>query len=249
MNSMTSNNNQYLNEIQWIEMRRPPLPPYFDVSQRQPHLMRGIPTTTTQQRPKKERKCGFCRCVGHNISNCGHPMRYSIIRTMKRDCDTLSYDRAQLNRYLSNRSLIELKVFAGRFGISVSMDKRTYVLLFTRIFYNDFIKQQLHPLHEIQINYEIINDDDVDVEEKETTEKKEEENICSICFDENIEKTDFIETDCSHKFCGCCVIQMINHNNNKNVLNCPMCRRNINSLTVKNDRHYIELKTILKKDF
>ena len=61
---------------------------------------------------------------------------------------------------------------------------------------------------------------------------------CAICY-ENIECMDLVKLNCNHKFCGSCIKQSLNaHNNMYCGPSCALCRKEIDSFTVKTQEIY-----------
>ncbi len=233
-------------ETAWMETRRrASLPPYFsNILQQETNSSHTPqqPTTTHRMthRRRNPRKCGFCRCVGHNILNCRHPMINEIIIHITADCRAIFHDKDKLTKYLSKRSLTELKIVASSYGMSMSFDKQTYVTCLTRIIHQEFMNIYKHPLHYIEIKFDSI-------ECRNENIMMNDDMCCPICINEITEETHFVNTNCFHKFCGSCVCDMINSNGDKCQLKCPMCRTNVHSLTTYNLIHFNNLKTILKQ--
>lgn len=65
---------------------------------------------------------------------------------------------------------------------------------------------------------------------------------CPLCF-EPVTATDSIVTNCKHSFCGTCIngyATAIKHNTKKP--NCPMCRTNLTTFTIGNQKVYEETR-------
>lgn len=73
---------------------------------------------------------------------------------------------------------------------------------------------------------------DVDVKIEEGVEE------CAICY-ESIECMDLVKLNCNHKFCGSCIKQSLKaHNNMYRGPSCALCRKEMDSFTVKNPEIY-----------
>lgn len=70
----------------------------------------------------------------------------------------------------------------------------------------------------------------------------EEEKLCCICY-ETKEITDISQINCSHKFCGGCLIQHISKNYSNSC--CPLCREKITHITFQDQKYKNDLANII----
>jgi hypothetical protein len=62
--------------------------------------------------------------------------------------------------------------------------------------------------------------------------EEREEQTCCICMEET-EKTNFIELNCLHKFCGLCIKKTLDTYKKTDTPTCPICRQDIINIKVE----------------
>jgi hypothetical protein len=80
---------------------------------------------------------------------------------------------------------------------------------------------------------------------KNTSKEGEEE--CPICYEENIEPKNILETNCCHSFCKNCICHHVDSFKSYKIPTCPLCRTNITSFTVNDECNFVELDKKYKK--
>jgi hypothetical protein len=60
---------------------------------------------------------------------------------------------------------------------------------------------------------------------------------CPICFEEDVTLLDMNTTSCEHSFCHSCIMRHLRRRQD-----CPMCRRQVTTLQVRQSEHYEEVK-------
>lgn len=206
--------------------------------------MRTMPISLLQREtriivPRKERKCGICRITGHTATNCNHPNIQIMAKIIIENCKNMYLNNINyqldppsdiFKNYLNCLTVLHLKIVCKYLGIPVSFNKTTHINVLCLCLYDSFEREFIRNL---SINYISV----IITKPETTPEITELHGMCAICHDENILVNNFVKTNCSHKFCCSCVISIINYNKNKYVLNCPMCRTKITSLTC-DKRHF-----------
>ena len=64
---------------------------------------------------------------------------------------------------------------------------------------------------------------------------------CCICM-ESKENHEICQLNCQHKFCSECIVTLVNRNRNNS--ECPLCRTQIDTITVQTDDHLYNLINI-----
>lgn len=82
--------------------------------------------------------------------------------------------------------------------------------------------------------------------DKNTIEEKEE---CPICYEENIESNDILETNCNHRFCKNCICNYVDSFKSYKVPTCPLCRTDITTFNINDQCHFVELDKKYKKTY
>jgi len=69
-------------------------------------------------------------------------------------------------------------------------------------------------------------------------EETEEQTCCCICMEET-EKTNFIELNCLHNFCGLCIKKTLDTYKKTDIPNCPICRQDIINIKVETNNYQL----------
>ena len=68
---------------------------------------------------------------------------------------------------------------------------------------------------------------------------------CSICIENH--STDFVELNCSHKYCFECIQSYLKHTlcDKTKVPNCALCREKINNITISDEKKVKQMSELL----
>ena len=207
-------------------------------------------------RHRTNRRCGYCREVGHNVTECSSNevvLHSNQLEELMND-PTTTIDR--LHEWLSNKSEALIKVILCKMRLVRFTTHLTHLQLVNIILSRmDQIRVGRNALQNIINNANQIADEyrgelqlprfeitDENVYNKLSITTSEvtnnsEDIICPICF-ENVEQEKICKTNCNHEFCKDCMNKSLRDNIIiKNESGCPLCRSKITHLYISTDSH------------
>lgn len=179
---------------------------------------------------RRERRCSFCRCIGHTIKTCNDEriICFEELCQLKKCEYNLQYDPRQrfalwLVSFANEYSIAPLlKAFAAR---KCHATTRSYIYLcmikIIFYFYGDDLNEETN-YENAKYKINMICDNNVDVSEVLCE--------CAICYDPKI-RNDLVTLNCNHAFCGECIVGIIKNNNKVILPSCALCREPIKSIT------------------
>jgi len=204
--------------------------------------------------------CSYCGNPGHNIRYCTSPE----IRNIEQTIATIYYSLLQqsvllnlneqdteelfVNSLIQRYSLRDLRVLAVTTAgaLASGINKRQYAVIICSLY------KQAYNIIMFQYNYVRNLTADFDaaatVPKKfniapilniEEEEEEEEKAVCecAICLSDGVKLRDSVKLNCSHQFCGECVIKTLETHNSSNPC-CALCRATISNITVNNSDNY-----------
>jgi hypothetical protein len=163
---------------------------------------------------------GYKYGIGHTINKLNMELYNKTLRE-KLDNNVMEYEYKfkQLFCEMDNTSILEFIFDMPKF-----LDVQCFIRIKQEIrFFRDFRKMKM----QIKMEYTSFQDNIMD---------------CPICMNENIYPINIINTNCNHRYCIDCIINLIlvEREKQQNIIKCPLCRTIITKIISSNLRilHY-----------
>lgn len=235
-------------------------------------MMQQINIQNTNDRIPRQRRCSFCRNIGHNISSC-YDSRLThfehLCNIKKFRLGIMGFRNWLLIYAVENINIV--KAYATRYcDCSMRNDINTHI---------NSIIQKICQLDERDEENELLHYSDSDSDSETQTERYVDINVasrifidilrhqernynkkfyiqtkivecvnknmceCGICYDEKIHQ-EFVKLNCGHEFCKECIKQTL-----KNVTTitpqCAFCRGEINKIEMSSEKIRDEFNDLL----
>lgn len=200
-------------------------------------------------RRRTNRRCGYCRVVGHNVTECTNneaTLHTNELEELINDTNTTD---DMVHEWLVNKSETFIKVILCKMRIVRFTSHLTHAELENIIIdhmneiragrnaLQNIINTVNHTANEYrnELQLPVLEITDQQVYNKlsiTTTEvtNNSEDIICPICF-EGVEQEKICKTNCNHEFCKDCMNKSLRDNIIiKNASGCPLCRTRITNL-------------------
>ena len=176
---------------------------------------------------RRERRCSFCRCLGHTIKTCNDER----ITCFEELCQLKKWEYN--STYVTGRCFaIWLATFAHEYNTSSIIKafavrkcnalSRSYlgdhIEKIIYYFYGNLSDESLYENNKYKMNM-IYENNPVVVDTCD----------CAICYDPK-SVYDLVTLNCNHAFCGACVVGIIKNKNNVIEPSCALCREPIKSI-------------------
>jgi hypothetical protein len=222
-----------------------------------PHLIQQEENRINEIMPNRtNRRCGYCREVGHNVTNCTSENIVRYQRELQEFINNQNTTPNSIRLWMNNITDIELKVLLCKlreinYNSSIVRNELEHILLEhvrQMVLNRNTLNNIINAVNELVTDYgnelqipafNISNENMYKKLSIATSEvlNNSEDIICPICYD-SIEKQNICKTDCNHEFCKDCVNKTLKDKIEiKNHSECPLCRNTIKHLFFSTSTH------------
>jgi predicted DNA-binding protein YlxM (UPF0122 family) len=201
------------------------------------------------QTRRTTRKCGYCRQVGHYVTDCTNNEVVTHVRELEVLVNNATTTPVTIRQWMENKSerlikVILCKMHLVRFTATMTLQEFENCILEHIAEVNagrQALQNIINNVNEIVTGYQgelqlpQLSFTDTEVYNKLSITTSEvtnnsEDIICPICY-EAIEQKNICKTDCNHEFCKDCIHKSLRDNIIiKNESACPLCRNKITHL-------------------